>query len=289
MQLTIADIQIDVKEFECSATWGGVISDAPYENCRPSFTDTIKFTAPKDGDMVSVLGNVRDILTVGLKEKFDVMRNNLKAEAVAMEYDSIRFRELGGLQYPSVTSITGWAKDFHITDIELEQYGCRGTIVHFLVEHFCRTGEWLTLRDAAANGYEEEATIMHKGGLGLTLDDLSYKKFFEGNRKDFEFDEFEKTIFNREHLYCGRLDAIGRYKGVKSIIDFKTGSSWEMAQLAAYAMGDGIDGIEQLVICPVGKTDNKCGYMKPVIELNVQGAFDNFLKLRSKFKKRFGV
>ena len=54
-------------------------------------------------------------------------------------------------------------------------------------------------------------------------------------------------------------------------------------------MGDGVEGIEQLVICPVGPNTNKSGTKKPVITKNIDGAFDDFLKDRAEFTKQFGI
>ncbi len=73
---------------------------------------------------------------------------------------------------------------------------------------------------------------------------------------------------------------------MRSVIDIKCGT-FDWRQLAAYARC--LDGVEQLVILPVGPTDNKCGYQKPKPNKSIQKEFEEFLKARAKFKNRFGV
>ena len=73
----------------------------------------------------------------------------------------------------------------------------------------------------------------------------------------------------------------------KLTITLKSGQG-EFKQLAAYAKADGIN-VDQLVICPVGKTDNKQGYMAPRVEVNIQKHFEMFLEDRAKFTERFGI
>ena len=79
---------------------------------------------------------------------------------------------------------------------------------------------------------------------------------------------------------------MGTYEGKKSVIDIKCGT-FDWRQLAAYAMC--LEGIEQLVILPVGPTDNKCGYQKPKVNTMIQKEYEEFLKARAKFRRRFGI
>ena len=280
---------MEIKQIEISSTFGGVIAEAPFENVKPLFTDRITIDLSPGDDEEAIRGQYRTALLKDQQRAFDLLRNQLKADLVEQQFQKIRFREKDGKKYPSVTSITDWSKDWHISDTDLQQYGARGTIIHYLIPEFFKHETWLTIEEVAESGLSEEVIIMTRGSLGLKIEDCSHEEFFAQYGKDFEIDEFEFEIFNEKHLYSGRADARGRYLGVPSIIDFKTGSSWDMRQLAAYANGDGIEGIEQLVICPVGPNSNKSGIKKPVVTQNIKGAFDNFLKDRSEFQKRFGI
>ena len=278
-----------VKTIEIETSFGGVISEAPYENIKPGYRDRIVIDLTDKDNENEIRTMYRNMLQEEQIKSFQLLKNRMKAELIESQFSKIRFREKDGIKYPSVTSIIGWSKDFFISDIDLKQYGARGTIVHYMVQKFAETGTWLTLKEVAESGLREEAAIMFRGGLKLKIEDCSHETFFEQFGKDFEFEHFEVSVFNEKYLYCGRLDAIGKYKGVRSIIDFKTGKAFDMKQLAAYSMGDSIEGIEQLVICPIGPTDNKSGVMKPVTTLNISGAFDEFLKDRSEFRKQFGI
>jgi len=276
-----------IKSIEISRTFGGVISEAPYENSRPSFTDTIHVDLNKKDNEEEIRELYGNKLSESVMRHFDLLKNNLKAQLVELQFRKIRFREKDGKKYPSVTSITDWSKDFHVSEIDLTQYASRGTIIHYMVQKFIETGQWLTLREVAEQGLREDATILFRGGLQLKIEDCSHEEFFEQFGKDFTFDEFEVEVFNDQYLYSGRYDARGTFQGIPSIIDFKTGASWDFKQLAAYA--NCLDGIEQLVICPVGPNGNKTGVKKPVVTKNIKGAFDNFLKDRAEFQKRFGI
>ena len=269
---------------------GGVISEAPFENFRTSFACGMKVELPENSDWQAIREELLNDNQQALMFRFELLKNKLKADYIQKQMAGIRFREKEGRQYPSVTSILGFDKDFFISDVDLTQYGARGSIVHKLIEHYCDNGKWLDLKELVGlyPDFREDASIMHRGNLGLTLETLSYEKFMEVHEKDFEFGIKEIIIFNDKYLYSGRTDMIGKYKGKKSIIDWKSGVG-DFPQLAAYAKGDDIEGIEQLVICPVGKTDNKSGVMKPRVTINIEKEFNTFLKARAKFAERFGI
>ena len=123
--------------------------------------------------------------------------------------------------------------------------------------------------------------------MKLQWSDCSYKKFFEQYKDDIEAVTIEKTVYNDEHRYAGRYDFIGKYKGETALFDLKTGATSDFRQLSAYAAC--VPGIKNLIICPVGVTDNKCGYMKPKICTTPEAEFKEFLKARNKFSQRFGI
>lgn len=264
---------------EIHAGISGVIPIASYENLRPSFDITAE---PEEGE------NVEECfarLKQALHFQFDMTANQAKIDLIEKQYQNIRFREKDGKKYPSVTSITDFDKDWKISDDELLQYGARGNIVHALIEHYIKSGEWVDVEKLPQ--IKEDIIIVAKGSLGLKWTDCTHQKFFEQFGKDFEFDKIEKEVYNDTHLYSGRYDAKGKYKGIPSIIDFKSGSSYHHKQLAAYAVCE--EGIGQLVICPVGCTKNKSGVNKPSVSENIKDNFKMFLKDRAKFRQRFGI
>ena len=258
----------------------GVIPIASYENLRPAFDITAELNETDN------LDECFDKLKSTLRSQFDREANQAKTDLIEKQYKNIRFREKNGKKYPSVTSITDWSKEWRISEDELLQYGARGTIVHALIGEYIKTGEWVAPETLPT--LREDLLVLATGSLGLKYQDCSHKKFFEQFGKDFEFAEsIEKEVYNDEHLYSGRYDAKCLYKGKLSIIDFKTGSSYHHKQLAAYSVCE--EGIEQLVVCPVGVANNKVGYKKPSATEQIRDNFKVFLKDRAKFHKRFGI
>jgi len=272
---------MEIKEIHVGLS--GVIPIASYENLRPSFDITAE--VKPDESIEKCFARLKKTL----HQQFDMEANQARIDLIEKQYKNIRFREKGGKKYPSVTSITDWDKDWKISDDDLLQYGARGNVVHALVGEYILTKKWVKPEDLPQ--LKEDLIILATGSLGLKWQDCSHQKFFEQFGKDFEFATMEKVVFNDEHLYSGRYDAKGKYKGKPSIIDFKTGSSYHHKQLAAYAVCErnGKSNIEQLVICPIGPTKNKVGYAKPSITENVKDNFKIFLKDRAKFHARFGV
>jgi len=250
-----------------------------YENLKPGFEMTAELA---DGDNVEEAFKYMNSYLKGMLESFS---NNAKADLIAKQYSGIRFYEKDGKKYPSVTSILGWDIDWKISEDELQQYGARGTIIHKLVEEFLTGGKWLDMNKIPE--LEQEIATVTAGSLALSIVDCSYEKALEAIMPDLKVLKQEQELFNDEHLYAGRTDVIGMYKGKKSIIDFKTGTTTDMRQLAAYAVCE--EGVEQLVIVPVGPTDNKSGLKKPIISTDVAGEFKKFLYARAKFRERFGI
>lgn len=268
--------QFKIKEI--TASLSGVIPVASYENLRPGYSMTVEPIGDADPEKIF------DIIEKILHDRFEHQVNIAKIDLIEKQYSYIRFREKDGKKYPSVTSILGWYKEWKVTDDELKQYGARGTIVHKLCEVFLKTGKWIEPYESEE--LKEDISILMGGSLGLSWEDCTHKKFMEKYGDKIKVEVTEQVVFNDQHLYSGRYDIKGKYDGVVSIMDFKTGA-FDMKQLAAYAVCE--TGIEQMVILPVSPTDNKCGYKKPVISNLIQDEFKGFLKLREKFYMRFGI
>lgn len=268
----------NMKIKEITVSLSGVIPVAAYENLRPGFSITVE---PMNGEDPE---KIIDELQQYLHTVFDNESNRGKADLIDKQYANIRFREKAGKKYPSVTSILGWDKDWHITDDELRQYASRGTIMDALITGFLKSGLWFDPTDLPS--LREDVSILMSGSLMLTWEQCSHKSFMTQYRKKIEAEKFHGTVFNDEALYSGEWDILGKYDGVRSIMDIKHGQ-FDMRQLAAYAICE--KDIEQLVILPVGPTDNKCGYKRPVVCDTIQKEFEEFLKARAKFKQRFGI
>ena len=272
--------QLKVKEVTVSLS--GVIPVAAYENLRPSFSMTVELI---DGQKVEdVVGECQRYLHA----VFEGESNRGKADLIDKQYSNIRFYEKNGRKYPSVTSILNWDKQWSVTEDELNQYASRGTIVGYLVEQYLTRlhapDDWLDPTQVPA--LREDVSILMGGSLMFTWEQCSHKAFIEKYGDMIKVEKIQGTVFNDECLYAGTYDILGSYDGVKSVMDVKCGG-YDMRQLAAYAMCE--KDIKQLVVLPVGPTDNQCGYKRPVVCDTIQKEFEEFLKARAKFKKRFGV
>jgi hypothetical protein len=269
-----------VKYKEISVGISGVIPVASYENLRPSFSATIEV---QEGD------NEDDVVKAGMKlvnYHFDVMVDKAKVDLIEKQYKNIRFREIDGKKYPSVTSILSWDKEWKISEDELSQYAARGTIVHKLIELYLKDKKWINPIDLKEPEIVEAIDILMGGSLGLHWNQCSHEAFFKEFGDDIEIESIEQVVINKEVRYSGRYDIKGKYKGKKAIMDCKTGA-YDLAQLAAYAVCE--DKIEQLIVLPVGITTNKSGVMKPIVSDDIEGEFKRFLYAREKFRKRFGI
>lgn len=257
----------------------GVIPQGAYENLRPSYDMTVE--PEDDEDRNKIFAD----LSRFLHQLFDQEANRAKADLIEKMYEQIRFYERNGKKYPSVTSILDIFKDWKITVDELRQYAARGTIVHALITEYLISGEWPDPLEMES--LKEEVSILMSGSLNMTWESCSHKTFVEKYGEKIKIEKYEQEVFNDEVLYAGRYDIFGEYDGIRSIMDFKTGSVYDFRQLAAYAVCE--DKVEQLVIFPIGPTDNKCGYIRPIVNDTIQAEFREFLKARAKFKNRFGI
>ena len=256
-----------------------VISTGAYENQREMFE--VLATLKADENPEEAMREL-EAFTHG---RLELAVNNAKSLLIEKQYSGIRFYDIDGKKYPSVTSILSWNTEWKITQDELQQYASRGTIVHKLVEIFLTGGKWVEPEDVPE--LADDVTIVLSGSKGLHWNDCSYKAFFEKYGKDLKVLQMEQQCYNAEHGYAGRMDIYGEFQGKRSVIDIKTGATSDFRQLGAYSACT--DGAEQLVIFPVGKTENKSGVMQPKITDNVQGEFEAFLVARKKFRERFGV
>ena len=266
-----------IKQIE--ATLSAVIPIASYENLKPSFS--IMAELEEGDDVDKSLSHIKDIL----KTKVEQVSNEAKTDLIKKQNDKIRFYERNGKQYPSVTSVLGWDIDWRISEDELMQYGARGTIVHKIIELYLKEKKWYDPIDIPE--LEDEVNILMSGSKKLTWKSCSYIKAMENIIEDIELIDTEQAVYNDELLYAGRLDCLCKYKGKLTVLDFKTGTTTDMRQLAAYSIC--IPNIEQLVIVPCRPTENKSGVKKPVVCDAIQPEFKKFIYARSKFRLRFGI
>lgn len=275
----------------------GVISTASYENWKPGFSMTM------DAEGLTT-EQVRELMMQAkaeLKHQFNLEKNNCKAEVIAERFNNIGFTAKDGLNYVWITSVLGYDIVWKIPEFELTQYGSRGHIGHEMAHDFIRKVDLLRKEDPELKKIakiewmqpdkeerlQEDVAILKNGSLQMHWDDLSVKKFLQEYASHITKPEIEVTVWNREHLYMGRVDMFCEWDGIPSIVDYKCGATSDFRQLAAGAVCR--EGIEQMIICLLGKTTNVSGFMKPKISTNIKGEFKSFIRKRAQFKKEFGI
>ena len=264
---------------EITSSLSATVPTGAYENLKPGFEMKIELSDTDSIDEVFKYSNDY------IKKMLENFANNAKIDLIEKQYQNIRFYECGGKKYPSVTSILGWNTQWKITEDELSQYASRGTIVHKLIELYLKEKKWYNPIDIKE--LQSDVNILMSGSKGLTWADCSYQKALENIIEDIEIIALEQTVINEEHLYGGRLDLLAKYKGRLAVIDFKSGTTTDLRQLSAYAVC--LEKIEDIIIVPVGVTDNKSGFKKPIVSPDITKEFKAFLKSRASFRERFGV
>ena len=266
---------------EIKAGKSGVIPIASFSNLRPSYE--IIATVDENDDASEVLATLQNILDA----RFALEENRALVRLIEQQFKNVGFHKNpeDELDYPRTSSILKWDAEWRIPKHELHQYGARGTIVHKLIHVFITDNIWANPIEIVE--LEDEVNILLSGNLQMNWKDCSHKEFMEKHRKDIgEVKAMEEIVFNKKHFYSATPDLIAPFKGLLSVIDYKTGA-YDFAQLAAYA--GCIDGIKQLVIFPVGVSKNVSGYSKPVIKTDWSSDWDRFLIRRQQFRENFGI
>lgn len=290
---------------EITASFTGTISKGAYENEKPLFAlkETIDLQEDEglqwsDVDVADRQKQLQEIC----RNQFRKQEDASLVERIAKEYQNIRFYDISdSVKYPSVTSIIGWDKDFHMSKEDLQQHASRGNIIDKQVEIFLSTGEWKEPKDIPE--IYPDLVIVKRGGLGLEIGNVDFQAFYE--KYPFKVINQQQIVINHEHRYAGRreiLCVIEREKkgawekidgvlfDVPTLLDIKATSSLDktyvMKQCTAYAKCD--LSIKQIGAIHLTK-NNKCGYARPVIESDLNKYWSLFLSDRKNFNKRFGV
>lgn len=274
----------------------GVIPRASYSNLKPSYSMEVELEEGDDpNEVILVCQKI-----VNYHFELDVYRESVNL--IQRQFKEIRLYDAPeGLKYPSITSILGYEKDWTISKGELLQHGSMGTIQHevfwYALKSFLETGEIIWKNPLELPKLQEHVGIVLKGSLKLNWDDYAIKEF--GNiyipkiRKVYGI---EQTILNPEIRVGGTYDLIAEIEIEKGkillvAIDLKTGG-FDWRQLAFYGRTWGIQNnkkLDGMMIFPIGKTTNKCGYEKPKLETDIDSYWDEMLVAREDFKNKFNI
>lgn len=295
-------------KIKVSANYSGVIPTGSYENERFGYMAETEFEIPKiinnsPEDKVAIVEEVikesQEKLGNICYDMFKTQAKKCLVERIERDFKNLRFYPNGKSKVPSVTSIINTVnpKNFHMPMHELNQYAARGSIRHLQVEHYIMKGEWFDPEEITkARKYLQ---ILKDGNLHLPMtgDFINFEKSYP---IDYDNDECEKVVYNKEYEYAGRLDFTGipvmskdwekaEALDVPTIFDLKSSADEtpNLKQLAAYAKSDGMDHIKQMVVIVLN--NNKCGYSKPLVSRKIDDYFQMFLSDRSEFKKTYNI
>lgn len=267
-------------EVEVVASFSGKINTGSYNQESPFFSAKAYCTK---GDVDSLQKELYKICVKNYRMVEDAVNSRIKAKTMK----DCRFyeTEFGG-QYPSVTSIINaiHPKEFNIPEDKLKAYGARGELAHYVLEKFIENGDWTDLR--------EDPEVLRWLHI-MQKFDITWDGDLEGffNKHPHDWISSEVAVFNHLEKYAGRQDTKGVYLDLITLGDLKTGhvdTKECFKQLAAYAMCDGNEDVQQLAIYPVnGKT--KQGYSKIITTTEIEKYYDLFLKDREEFKERYGI
>jgi hypothetical protein len=288
---------------EITADFSGVIPNGSFENIRPAYGLKEVITLEEgeimnDAEVIARQKELQDFNHAQFKNLAEIVYS----ERIAKECQNVRFYDgKEGRKYPSVTSIINWDASFSIPADQLAQYASRGTVIHKQVEIFLSTGEWKEPKEIPE--IYPDLVIVKQGSLGLLLDDVDFKGFY--NDYPFKVLEQEKECLNHEWQYGGRLDIKcvieksnpgkwtkidGVVYDVPTILDIKTGSVDKMKHLkqqTAYAHAEGNEDVKQIGIIPLNN-GNKCGFSAPILS-DVDKYWTIFTRDRENFRKRYGL
>lgn len=188
------------------------------------------------------------------------------------------YQEEDGL-YMSVTSILH-PDGLDFPPLLLRQYASYGTIIHSMVEHYLIHKE---IPDPVSVSKQRDLNNVFGGSLNLQLDDCNVQGFFEEHGSRIKMQKQEMKVKHRVHKYAGRLDILGTFDGVLSVMDIKTSRNYTKRKLKDYWMQQAAyahcleDIPKQMVILPLNPKSDK-GYDDPIIETDISKYFIMFLE-----------
>lgn len=280
-------------KIKISAGFTGVLPSGSYANMKPHFGAEYEYEFDeKKGDVLKEVELRQSELHKVCYDKFKSVAELAQVERLKEQKNNLRFHEFVNeegvtLQYPSVSSIASYNKDFsNIDPFELNQYASHGNLYDLQCKHFIVTGKWEAVEKI--QGSYTDLAVLKNGPLRLEVNNFNFPAFLE----KFPISEMKvgELVFSHKHRFAGTPDATGVHEGKNFVIDFKrTPEKHYFKQLAGYAIAleeSGHPPFDGLMLIGVN-CDTKQGFSKPVITNEVEQCKQMFLDARKQFKKLF--
>ena len=283
-----------MRTLRISASFGGKIPTGSYQNMSPSFLaeETIEFDDTLQ-DTNSYIKRRQQVLQEICYSNFEA--EVVKARLIKVKNDRSEFRFYKdpetGEEYPSVTTVLGYDKEFFISDEELKQYCSQGNIIDAEVRNYVKTGVWTSSKDMKE--LTADRFIIKTGSKKLALDGWNFIGFLE-KYPIKNLRSVEEPVINREWKYAGTPDLVGEYNGLPTLVSIKRtlNETDNMIQDAAYAKCPAMSHIKQIIVVPLkAEADggNKCGFNKPAITTDIDRYFELFIYKRKEFRKVYEI
>lgn len=213
------------RKITISASFSGVIPVCEFGNSRPGFASgeefEIEYKDKQELDFI-IEERQRELMAICL-QNFNMEAERAKVQKVKNDLKNFRFYKTGdGEEFPSVTSISGYDKEFFVGDEDLKIYAAQGNIYDAEIRNFVRTGEWKDSKDileCTADRFILKSRSL-SSGKSLSLEPCAFRAFLE-KYPITELQSCEKPVFNKKWRYAGTADLIGIYLGLKTLVSIK--------------------------------------------------------------------
>ena len=285
------------RKIRLEASFSGVLPTGSYANMRPGFLASMEYEqefATEEEISLAIEAGQQELQGICYMN-FECEANKAKVLKLKQDLKNFRFYPKDGEEYPSVTSISGYDREFHVVDEDLKIYAAQGCIYDAEIRNLVRTGEWKDSKDlleCTADRHILKSRSLSTGKM-LSLDPCNFLGFLE-KFPITELRSCEEPIFNIQYKYAGTPDLIGVYNGLKTLVSIKRTKSEtdNLTQEAAYAKCIGMEDVKQMMVVEMkNESDggNKCGFSKPIVSTDIDKYFELFLRKRKEVKEIYGV
>ena len=285
------------RKITISSSYSGVIPVAQYANARPGFSAQeefeIEFSEKSELNLI-IEERQRELMAICL-QNFTGEAEKAKIQKIKNDLKEFRFYKVDGEEYPSVTTVAGYDRDFFVGAEDLKIYAAQGNIIDAEIRNFVRTGEWKDSKDlleCTADRFILKSKAVSSGKM-LALSGWNFRGFLE-KYPIAGLVSIEKPVYSRKHRIAGTPDLLGNYNGLKTLVSIKRTASEtdNFIQEAGYSLCEGLEDVGQFMVVEMKAEEdggNQKGWSKPIITTDVPRYQELFLSKRSEFLKIYGV
>ena len=285
------------RKLKIEASFSGVLPTGSYANMRPGFAASMEFEQDfgSEEEVSLCIETAQQELQGICYQNFE--QEAVKAKIIKIQEDlkNVRFHDIDGEKFPSVSSINSYDKDFFVGDDDLKIYSAQGCIIDAEIRNFVKTGAYLESKDlleCTADRFILKSKPLSSGKF-LALSGWNFRGFLEKYPID-GLVSMEKVVSSKKHRIAGTPDLFGKYNGLKTLVSIKRTKSEtdNLIQEAGYSLCDGLEDVEQFMVIEMKAEEdggNKQGFSKPIVTTDVARYRELFLRKRSDFLKIYGV